>query len=232
MTSTEEHRAAMNSYMDECIAHAKDVKDFVNVADLIAMIKGPEGAPPAPPDPEKIQEFTKDLQAKMLEHQKEALTPQVRELWTKFDKNGDGVLSGEECQALVTDYLSISKERMPEIMRNSMAIGLEVSLQMLDTLLPPETPEADKEQIKGQVKAQMDMMVPMISDQVCKVFTELEKDTAKIAEELLEKMDKNHDGMVTQAEFEDQFFLAMQNIVDPQKMAELVQQGGGMPAPA
>merc|ERR1711976_26259 len=166
----------------------------------------------------EIQALRLQLQEKAKAYVLDAQQKNIRPVWEAFDRNRDGSLSKEECCQLVKAYLKALAPKIGEMVRGTMEIGAELQVLMYEKRV---TDAASRQQVRAQVKKQVDTVYPKVEEVARETLEKMAtEDPGTIALELLDDLDTDKDGKVTQEEFESRFVEAIQQPLGPDRMME------------
>eukprot|EP00030_Apusomonadida_sp_AF-17_P000570 a175079_1359.p2 GENE.a175079_1359~~a175079_1359.p2 ORF type:complete len:222 (+),score=88.32 a175079_1359:49-666(+) len=141
-----------------------------------------------------------------------AMNAEVLEgLWTTFDKDQSGSLDADEAKELVREYLQAAKKYMPEIVQESIALGLNAA----SALLPPEM----LEDFNKQKKKLMKQVTAQVKEQLDTVISDLLANSEVHARQLLLDLDANGDGRVDKEEFTSRFLTACNKFISADKVS-------------
>lgn len=133
-------------------------------------------------------------------------------LWAEFDKDGNGSLDPDESKALVREYLTAAKKYMPQIVEESIELGITAAV----ALLPPET----LEEFNKKKKKLMKQVTTQVKQQLETVISDLLAHSEDHAAQLLLDLDADGNGRVEKHEFMARFLIACNKFIS----AEQVQQ--------
>jgi Ca2+-binding EF-hand superfamily protein len=207
--SCSRHAAVLEDFMDGLICDVDDFRDAVN----------PEALAEAAGDsPEELEELKKGLTEKAKQFMVDAQRKNIRPIWKAFDRNKDGFLYKEDCTKLVAAYLKVLVPKTAEIVRSTIELGVELSVVMFEKkITDPDARKQMRTQAKRQVDAVCGVVAPLVQETLEKMAAE---DPKAIAMELLQDLDADKDGKVTQAEFEERFVEAMQQVLGPDRLMD------------
>lgn len=205
--SCSRHAAVLDDYMDSMICDIEDFREAVH-PEVLAAATGDT--------PEELQALKLRLAERAKQFMYDSQRRQLRPVWEAFDKNKDGFLSPKECSQLVAAYLKAMVPKSDEVVRSAIELGVELSVVMFEKkVTDPEMRKQMREQAKKQVDAVHGKVAPVVKETLERMAKE---DPATISSELLVDLDANHDGRVTQKEFEERFVEVMQQVLGPERM--------------
>jgi hypothetical protein len=196
-----------------------DIQGFRNSINPEALVQA------AGSSPQDLDSLKDELKRQAKEYMLDSQRKNIRPLWHEWDLDENGVLSLEECGYLVVAYLQGFLSRLDDIIRGCVVFGVELSLALNEKKIQDAHV---REQMRAQAKVQIDLMyaqvMPRVREQVTKKMQS--EDKSLIASQLLENLDLNGDGKVTQDEFEIQFAEAMHQVLGPERFMEKHQLAG------
>jgi len=210
---TEQVIDAIHAYTNSLVG---DIRGFREVVDPEAIINA------AGDSPEEMTRLREDLKKKAKQFVLESQRRNIIPLWDQFDPLGTGVLDPEECNNLVAAYLKVMAEKCPQVISNSIELGIELSIMVSQKTIQDERSRAIMRQhAKTQVEAIQAKVVPPVQQML---RTMAQEDPSAITRELLGRMDLNKDGQVTREEFERRFVDSMQDVLGPDGLMDKIRR--------
>jgi len=161
--------------------------------------------------PGQLESLITEFKRKSLENTNLAKPQNITINWRDIDRNHDGILSPEECMDAINEYLGIMIPRCSEVIRRTCELGMEFSLSVLECKVQDaDTVERMRTRAKEQLEETMLEVEPILEEQR-EHMASLE--LWPVVGEILEKMDEDENGEVTQQEFEAGWIKAIQSVV-------------------
>uniref|UniRef100_A0A7S1C7K5 EF-hand domain-containing protein n=1 Tax=Bicosoecida sp. CB-2014 TaxID=1486930 RepID=A0A7S1C7K5_9STRA len=147
---------------------------------------------------------------------------QLEALWTRFDRDSNGILSRDENRALIKEYLRASKVWTPKVVEETMMVGMQIGLRMATEMMGGDLPD----ELLSEINLQLNALKPQIQAVAEQVLDGIDAD--RVADEALIKMDANGDGRVDRPEFMSRFLSVMTEVFNPQDIIVSIQDAMGM----
>lgn len=201
---------ALDAYIDALVCDIRGFKEAINIEAIV------QATGNSPHDLERLKE---DLKYRSKEYMLASQRKNIRPLWHEWDLDKNGVLSLEECGYLVVAYLQGFLSRLEDIIRGCIVFGIELSLAVYEKQIKDANTRG---QMRAQAQVQVDLMYAQVTPRIREQVTQKmqNEDPRLIASQLLENLDLNGDGKVTQDEFEIQFAEAMHHVLGPERFME------------
>lgn len=194
--------AALEAYMQELIFNIKGSWDLVKPS-VTELRSGSS--------PQEVAAMMKALKDRTLNCWLQAQRRNVSPIWREF-RSGQ-TLSLRGCTRLISAYIRALKPKSDAMVRASLEIGMELSLAME----PQLGPKADHQR-RSLAKRQVEMVAKAVAPCVRETLDRVEKDPGQTAHKLLESLDVNRDGKVTQDDFECGFVDSMHQIFGSEQL--------------
>lgn len=212
-TKTEETlSSAMDTYTDSLVMDIRGFKELVQPGVLVDA---------AGTSPEEILALKLDLKDRAKKYVLDAQRSNICPIWDEFDKDGNGVLDPDECDALVAAYLHTMARKSSEVIRGYIELGIELSLIIAEKTVKDEpTKERMRAHARLQVEAIHANVAPLVQHMM---DTMAEEEAHNIAGELLASLDYDGDGKVTRDDFETRFVESMRYVLGPEGLTDKLQ---------
>lgn len=151
----------------------------------------------------------------------------IESTWSKFDRNGDGVLQEAEIDEVVKSILSDIQTNLPEMVARAMEPAADNLQQWIesDAFGPMGMGHksggmniALKENVQARIKSAADKLVALLGS----LMKGLLMNTKPISGEIFSTIDANKDGKVSKEEFYDGFAEAFGGVIDFSKITRHV----------
>jgi len=171
------------NYMEALV---RSIGEFRGAVDIEALVQGA-----ADGSPEELQSLKQHLLERLATYVREAQCRGLAAVWDAFDGDGDGILTQEESEALVTQYLRHSAEASGEVVRASTMLSAKLQVALAIAGSPPGSAslaeggaplEAQAQSMAAGLEARLAPRVRLVLEEA------LARDPRAPAAELLEAM--------------------------------------------
>jgi len=209
------HAVVLDTYVEGLVCDLEEFREAVDPESLVAS---------AGDSPEELASLKQKLSLKAKEYVLQAQRKNIRPVWDAFDRDKDGELSPQECNRLVSAYLKALAPKIEEVVKGTVELGVELQVMLFEKV--NKDPEA-RRKMRQMAQKQVDAVYPKVAQVARETLERMAlEDPDVIAKDLLEGIDVNGDGKVTQDEFEMHFVEAIQQLLGPDRMVDKMQRAG------
>mmetsp|Transcript_31735 Transcript_31735/g.58521 ORF Transcript_31735/g.58521 Transcript_31735/m.58521 type:complete len:285 (+) Transcript_31735:95-949(+) len=242
LDSAARRRSAVRKYQEMVLTQAGDVfsgLDFCTVFQEFGDLEDPT-------DVGALVELQKKMQSLAHAAMKGRVRCLISDLWEEYTADKDGYMSAAEGLQLLTDCIDWYQKHKDFYWEKTWDVTLRHSVEhtkvlaklRFTSLLKKEDPDISEDDLQAAIKKMLpsDAIIrwgiraslrhirskcPEIMDRSIESHTTNMEDTTRV---FLSEMDKNHDGNVDKAEFQEHFMTAIANTIGADKIIEKLTQ--------
>jgi len=134
-------------------------------------------------------------------------------IWDKYDENGDGELSKEECAKMTKESLLMQKKKLPLVMAGILDESIKITKELIQEMGGGDEDISQIESMFKEVKSTINIESGKIMDGFL-------ADSENMAAQLWTLMDVNKDGRVSKQEFLDNYTSAFQQMFNMNQLLQ------------
>lgn len=114
-------------------------------------------------DPESVGGEAMQRNAEMVQRLQVMLQPTVQRIWSEYDRDGDQLLSGPECRALVDDIIRLNRINAGSIIAGTLRFGMDMAIAITEVeIRRAGKGDADVADMKLKIQESMQGQLPVV----------------------------------------------------------------------